>query len=242
MKNTSKNAEVMVRGHEIPRSSILKLAGLIAFFVITIAACVALWPTLSQVFTEGGPERLIQQIRDAGPWGVLVLLSTEFLQVVVAFIPGEVVQMAAGALYGPWLGALIILIGAVVSSWFIYEMVHRLGQPFVSAMVPTNQLEKIREFERSGKLKAVVFILFLLPGLPKDTFTYLVPLTDMGVRSFLIITTVGRIPGLLLSTYAASGLVTGNMTQSIVILIIVAAMAVLAILFRERLVQVLSRI
>lgn len=242
MPKASKNVEVSVHGHEMPRANLFKLVGLIAFIAITIAVCIALWPSLVQLSTEGGAERLIHQIRDAGPWGMLVVLGMEFLQVVVAFIPGEVVQMAAGALYGSWLGAFIIIIGAVLSSWFIYEMVHRLGQPFVSAMVPTKHLEKIREFERSGKLKAVVFILFLLPGLPKDTFTYLVPLTEMNVRSFLVITTVGRIPGLLLSTYAANGLVDGNMTQSFIILVIIAIMAGLAIFFREKLIRVLNRI
>lgn len=233
--------EIIVSGHEMPKANVFKLVGLIAFMVITIVICVALWPMLSQVFSEGGVDRVIQQIRDAGPWGVAVLLGLQFLQVVVAFIPGEVVQMAAGILYGPWLGTLLILIGCVISSSFIYKIVHSLGQPFVSAMVPTKYLDKFHAFEQSGKLNSIVFILFLIPGMPKDTFTYLVPLTEMPMKTYLIITTVARIPGVLMSTYAASGLLNGSVTESIVIFVVVAIVAGVAVLFKDKLMALFDR-
>ena len=80
-------------------------------------------------------------------------------------------------------------------------IVHRLGAPFVRDMVSKEHLEKFYEFEKSGKLNVVVFILFLIPAMPKDVFTYLVPLTNMRMRTFLILATIGRIPGVLVSTY-----------------------------------------
>ena len=64
-------------------------------------------------------------------------------------------------------------------------------------MVPVQYLEKFRKFEKTGKLNIIVFILFLIPGLPKDVFTYLVPLTDMRMRTFLLLSNVGRIPGIV---------------------------------------------
>jgi uncharacterized membrane protein YdjX (TVP38/TMEM64 family) len=232
---------VTVFGRTMPKADIFKLAGLLAFVVLIVGICAALWPMLSQMFSNGGAEGLIQQVRDAGPLGMLILLGMEFLQVVVAFIPGEVVQVAAGMLYGPWLGALIIVVGCFISSWFIYELVHRLGQPFAEAMVPTKYLEKIRAFERSGKLDSMVFILFLIPGLPKDTFTYLVPLTEMRRKDYLIITTVARIPGILMSTYAAAGLMDGNIKQSIAIFIVIAIIAGIALFFKDKIIAFFDR-
>ena len=87
--------------------------------------------------------------------------------------------MAAGMMYGPWLGAAVVLLGCIISSAFVFAVVHRLGAPFVRDMVPTKYLDKFNAFEESGKLSIVVFILFLIPAMPKDTFTYLVPLTNM---------------------------------------------------------------
>lgn len=233
--------EVTVRGHHLSRGDIFKFSGLVAFFLIIGLVCALLWPYFAELFQPGGTERIMDSVRDAGPVGVLILLGLQFLQIIVAFIPGEVVQIAAGMLYGPWLGALVILVGCVVSSAFIFALVHKLGAPFVQSMVPTKHLDKFRRFEASGKLNLVVFVLFLVPGLPKDVFTYLVPLTDMRMRTFLVLSNVGRIPGILISTYAADGLVDGRIVESAVIFAVAALVAVLGIVFRERIMGFLDR-
>ena len=175
------------------KSNLFKFVGLLAFIAIVVIIVVAAWPYIADVFSEGGVERLVERVQNAGPFGVLILLGMQFLQVVVAFIPGEVVQIAAGLMYGPWLGSLIILVGCVISSSVIYLMVHKLGAPFVQGMVSTEHLDKFRQFEKSGKLDIVVFVLFLIPGMPKDVFTYLVPLTDMPYKRFIVLTPIGRI-------------------------------------------------
>lgn len=227
-------AQVTVAGHSMTAADVFKFAGLIAFFGIMVAAVVLLWPLIGEVFTEGGVERVTRDVREAGPAGFLILLAVQFLQIVVAFIPGEVVQVAAGMIYGPWVGALIIFIGCVISSAFIFVLVHKLGAPFVQAMIPAGALEKFRAFERTGKLNVVVFVLFLIPGLPKDVFTYLVPLTDMRLPTFVLLSNVGRLPGILLSTYAAAGLVSGDVWESVAIFAVTALIAVVALLLYGR--------
>ncbi len=232
--------EVVVRGRKLEKGDIIKFVGLIAFFAIMVTVCVLLWPYFSELFEPGGIDRIITDVRDAGPAGVLILLGLQFLQIIVAFIPGEVVQVAAGLLYGPWLGALVIIIGCVISSAFIFALVHKLGAPFVQSMVPVTYLEKFRKFEETGKLNIIVFVLFLIPGLPKDVFTYLVPLTDMRMRTFLLLANIGRIPGIVVSTYAADGLVDGRVIESVVIFAVAAVIAILGIVFRERIMKFLE--
>lgn len=226
--------EKIVAGHEMPAADIFKFAGLIAFFVIMIVVVVLIWPMIHELFEPGGVDRVTSDIRNAGPWGFLILLAIQFLQIVVAFIPGEVVQVAAGMIYGPWVGALIIWIGCIISSAFIFVLVHKLGAPFVQAMVPEKYMGKFREWETSEKFNVIVFILFLIPGLPKDVFTYITPLTHMTMRNFVIISNTARIPGIVLSTYAAAGLVSGDIVQSIVIFGVTALIAVVALLVYSR--------
>lgn len=223
-----------VRGREMTRGDIFKFGGLIAFFALMVIVVILIWPYIHEVFEPGGLSRVIDDVRNAGPLGFLILLAMQFMQIVVAFIPGEVVQMVAGMMYGPWLGAAVILLGCIISSAFVFAVVHRLGAPFVRDMVPTKYLDKFNAFEESGKLSIVVFILFLIPAMPKDTFTYLVPLTNMRMRDFLVLSNVGRITGIVISTYAANGLVDGNITQSIIIFAVVAVIAIVAIVFRDK--------
>lgn len=233
--------QTTVRGRSMDRATVLKFAGLVAFIAIMAVIVIVAWPYIADVFSEGGVDRLVERVQNAGPAGVLILLGMQFLQIIVAFIPGEVVQLAAGLMYGPLFGSIIILLGCVISSSIIFKLVHMLGAPFVQGMVSTEHLEKFRAFEKSGKLDVVVFILFLIPGMPKDVFTYIVPLTDMPYKKFITLTTIGRIPGVVGSTYAASGFANGEIIGPVVVLVVLAVIAVVAIVFRDKILGAFHR-
>lgn len=220
----------------------LKFVGLIAFFAMMALGIFLAWPYVADLFQEGGVTRVIEEVQNAGTSGVFILLGMQFLQIVVAVIPGEITQVAAGMLYGPWFGALILIAGCVISSAFIYQVVHRLGAPFVQSMVPIKYLAKFREFEAKGRLNMTVFILFLIPGLPKDVFTYLVPLTDMRMKDFLVISNVGRIPGIIVTTYAADSLIEGHYARAAIIFAAAALIVVIGIVFRTRILHVVENI
>ncbi len=230
-----------VHGHVMPMADIFKLVGLIAFFLVMAVALWLMWPMLHEMFEPGGLERVMTEVRNAGWAGVFILLAFQFLQIVVAFIPGEVVQIAAGLLYGPWIGALVIFVGCLISSAFIFLVVRKLGAPFVQAMVPATFQGKFESFEESGRLNLVVFILFLIPGMPKDVFTYLVPLTTMSPKDFLLLTNVARIPGIVVSTYAANGIAQGDYLESLILFAIVAVIAIVAMIFSQRIMNSLQK-
>lgn len=225
---------IKIGPREIPASDLIKLGGLVAFFGVIILICVLAWPTIHDIFEEGGLELLIKRMQDAGSAGVLILLGLQLLQVIVAFIPGEVVQVAAGMLYGPFGGTLVILVGVVIASTIVFQLVHLLGAPFVQAMVSDSFLERFRSFEKTGKLNVIVFILFLIPGLPKDVFTYIVGLTDMKLGTFLLLSTLGRIPGVFVSAYAASSIMQGDFVTSAIMFAALAIIAGLGVLFRDK--------
>lgn len=225
----------------LTKADLFKFGGLIAFFVLMAVVCVAIAPLILEFTEPGGVERVVQDVRNAGPGGVLILLGMQFLQVVVAFIPGEVVQVAAGMMYGPWGGAAVVLVGCVISSAFVFFIVHKLGAPFVRAMIPEKWMGKLEDFEGTDKLDVMVFVLFLIPGLPKDVFTYLVPLTDMSMRNFLVLSTVGRIPGILMSTLAADGLMEGDIMRSVLLFLVAAGIAALAIVFHEKIMHAFAK-
>ncbi len=222
------------RWARLTKADVFKLVGLAVFFFFLALTCVLIWPIVAELTEPGGLDRVVEQVQSAGPLGVLMLLGFQFLQIVVAFIPGEVVQIAAGMMFGTWGGAAIILAGCVVSTMFIYVVVSRLGAPFVQAMIPEKWMNKLHDLDESDKLDLIVFVLFLIPGLPKDALTYLVPLTGMRMRDFVVLANVGRIPGIVVSTMAADRLIEGDWIQSIVLFVGCAAIALMAILFHER--------
>lgn len=227
-------------GREVYKADVVKIIGLLVFIAITVGLAVALWPVLSQAFEEGGVDGVVAQVHNAGPWGIFLLLAAQLLQVVVAFIPGEIVQAAAGVLYGPWIGSLVLIAGSALASSVIYLLVSKLGRPFVKRMVSDKYVDKLEDFERSGKMDVMVFILFLIPAMPKDVMTYIVPLTDMRLSSFLAITTVARTPGILLTTYAASGFIDGNFFIVALIVGIMLILCVFVVIFRDNIISLAS--
>lgn len=132
--------------------------------------------------------------------GYLILLGMQCLQVFIALIPGEVVELGAGYAYGAIEGTLICLVGIAISSALIFLLVKRIGISLVEIFVPREKIQQLRFINSEQKLKRVAFLLFFIPGTPKDILTYFVGLTDMRLSEFLLITLAARIPSLVSST------------------------------------------
>ena len=115
-----------------------------------------MWPYIKGCFEPGGVDRVVADVQSAGPLGALVLFAFQVLQIIVAFIPGEVTQVAAGMMYGPWLGALLIAAGCVASSAFVYVLVRKLGAPFVQDLVPQRFVNFIDKLEETNRLNIIV--------------------------------------------------------------------------------------
>ena len=232
--------------YEVPvseRPSLARLTKADIFKVVGLGLlCVLIAPWIAELSEPDGLQRVLEDVRNAGVGGVFILLAFQFLQIVVAFIPGEIVQIAAGMMYGPWIGALVVIVGAVISSAFIFAIVHKLGALFVRAMIPEKWMSKLERFENSEKLDVMVFVLFLIPGLPKDVFTYLVPLTNMSMRNFVVLANIGRIPGVLISTLGADKLIEGDYGQSAILFGIAAVIGILAIWQHDRILHVAAKL
>ena len=145
-----------------------------------------------------------QQLRsflDSYGWkGYLILMGLQCLQVVIALIPGEVIELGAGYAYGAVEGTLLCLVGVAISSALIFLLVKKVGVSLVEIFVSREKIQKLRFINNEQKLKRVVFLLFFIPGTPKDVLTYFVGLTDMRLSEFLLITLTARIPSVLSST------------------------------------------
>ena len=132
--------------------------------------------------------------------GRFILLGLQILQVIVAFIPGEIIELGAGYAYGAIEGTLLCLAGVALSSAGVFLLVKKVGTPLVEAFISREKILSLRFINNETKLKRMVFLLFLIPGTPKDVLTYFVGLTDLRLSSFLLITLFARIPSIVSST------------------------------------------
>lgn len=188
------------------------------------------------------PEDLRDLLNSYGWKGILVFMGIQMLQVVVAAIPGEFVQVAGGYVYGTWLGTLYSLTGIVLGSVLVFFIARLLGYPLVKLLVSPTQLEKFNFMINSNKSEVAMFILFLIPGIPKDILTYIAGITPVKPLKFFAIITTGRLPALLASSYIGSSTQKGN--YGIVIALSAAALVlfVTGILLKDKILKKLHKI
>ena len=137
----------------------------------------------------------------------LVALGIQIVQVVVSLIPGEVVEVGIGYTFGAVEGTLLCLGGVGLASAVIFLLVKRLGIRMVELFVSREKIDSLRFINSEQRLKRLVFLLYFIPGTPKDILTYFVGLTRLKLHEFLIITLLARIPSVVSSTIG------GNLIQ-----------------------------
>lgn len=164
-------------------------------------------------------------IEDFGVLSVFALLFIQFAQVIVALIPGEVVEFAAGALFGPVWGSLICMAGIFLGQWLIFTIVTKWGHSVLSAVLDRKFMKNFKFLHDEIKIKRISFILYFLPGTPKDLLTYFMPITGINLKAFLSISLFARIPSVVSSTVAGSLYAEGDIKLTLIIYAIVALLS-----------------
>lgn len=177
--------------------------------------------------------RLMDFINSFGALSVVVFIGLQILQVLFAPVPGEVTGFIGGYIYGFFLGTLYSTIGLTVGSWLAFALGRWLGLPFVEKVVSNDILNKYDYFmEHQGKL--VSFILFLIPGFPKDALCYVIGLSHMKTATFLLVSTVGRLFGTAMLSMSGN-LARNNRHEAFWGLVILSlVLIVIAYFYRER--------
>ena len=144
-------------------------------------------------------ERMQSFLASLGPLSFLGFIFLQVLQVVAAPIPGEVTGFLGGYIYGPALGVFLSTIGLTLGSWIAFWLSKVYGRPFVERFVSKKTMAKY-DYLLHHKGAFLVFLLFLIPGTPKDILCYILGLGHLTTKEFLLISTVGRFAGTLLLT------------------------------------------
>jgi uncharacterized membrane protein YdjX (TVP38/TMEM64 family) len=144
-------------------------------------------------------ERVHAFLESLGPLSFIGFILLQTLQVVAAPVPGEVTGMLGGFLYGPYLGIFLSTIGLTLGSWINFALSKTFGRPFADKFVSKKTMDKY-DYLLHHKGAFLVFVLFLIPGFPKDLLCYILGLGHLTTREFLIISTVGRFGGTVLLT------------------------------------------
>lgn len=176
-------------------------------------------------------------ITSYGYAGILVYIGLQISHVIIVVIPGEVIQIAGGYIYGTFWGTIYTMIGMIIGIIIVFYSTRLLGYSVVKIFIPKDKLEKFDYLINSPKAEIIMFVLFLIPGIPKDALTYIAGLTPVKPLRFIIMCTVARFPGILGSCYIGANLQSQNYTIVIIVSSIAIILFVLGVIFQNKIVN-----
>ncbi len=187
------------------------------------------------------PEKLKVWISSTGIRAPLVFIAVQTVQVIVFFIPGEIPQVAGGYLFGVWLGSILSVIGIALGSIVDFLLSRLMGVPFAHALFKRDKVEKVRKIAKSPRAKLVFFLFFLIPGIPKDILCYAAGLTAMKLHIFLLLSLLGRLPGIAGSALMGDAAAGKRWILAGSILVISTILFILGYFFRSKIQNMLER-
>lgn len=218
------------------------IAAAIAFVLVIGILSLLCMPLFERLSAPDNQEQLRAWINSLGFTGWLVILGIQILQIIIAFIPGEPVELLAGGLYGAWGGLFTCLLGIVTASSAIFFIVRKFGYRLVARIFGEQKLSEFKFINNTKKVETVTFILFLIPGTPKDMLTYLAGVSKIKPAQFLLISTFARIPSVITSTWMGASVSRGNWGMAIIVFLLTAAIGLFGILYKQKIMDQLHKL
>ena len=165
---------------------------------------------------------------------IFVYIGLQIVQIVISIIPGQVFQMAAGYIYGFWPALLFAMTGALLGTTLSFMLAKALGRDFLHILFGEEKMSYYIERLNSKKMYAIVFFLYLIPGIPKDMVSYAAGVSEIKFKPFIIISALGRLPGMIGCLLMGDMMMEENYTGAVIIGVFAVITFALCIIFRKK--------
>ncbi len=211
---------------------VLTVVCFIIFLLFLGVICVVVGRPLVEFVSE--PEQFRAWVDEHGLFGRIAFVGMMVLQVFVAFIPGEPLEIGAGYAFGAVEGTILCIIGTLVGSAVVFLFVRRFGTKAVSVFYSAEKIRSFRWIRNTKRLKTILFLVFIIPGTPKDILTYMAGLTKLTLSQFLVISMIARIPSIVTSTVGGNALGKGNYLFALVVFAVTLAVSAVGVLIYRK--------
>lgn len=157
-----------------------------------------------------------------------IFVALTFIQVVIAIIPGEPFEIAAGYAFGFLEGTILCIVASYLASILIFFLVRRFGRPILELFFEPEKIDDIRIFNNAKSATLLMVIIFLIPGTPKDIMTYFAGLTSMSLSTWLLVL-LARIPSIVSSTAGGGLLGSERYMPALIVLAVTSLFALIGI-------------
>lgn len=213
----------------------------ILFVGIVIGITAVLLPYFRKISDPVYQSEISKWVHQKGMFGVLMVVGIQILQIIIAVIPGEPVELLSGVLYGTIGGLALCLLGSLIGSLIIFLLSGHFGKKLLYTFFKKEKVQSWKWLKDSKKCTMATFLLFLIPGTPKDLLTYIIGVTDMKVGKFLVISSLARIPSVVSSTMLGANMRSGNWKVSVLVFLLTGIVGIIGIGYKEKIIDFCRR-
>lgn len=172
---------------------------------------------------------------------ILIYLALQILQIVICVIPGQALQLAAGYLFGFGMGFLWSFLGAAIGTVITFYLAKLLGRDAMDMIFGQRKIMEVLNNINCKRGIIAVFVIYLIPGIPKDICTYAAGLSRIKIKPFLIVSMVGRTPGMMGSLLIGYQLLEGQYVGAMIVGALAVILFVLGVIFKDRILSLFNR-
>lgn len=205
---------------------------LLLFVILLAVATVVFWDSLTAMVAD--PDAFRTQMESYGFWGKCIFTALMAAQVILAPIPGHPFEVVAGYSFGILGGLLLTSFGAAIGSAVAFWISRRFGAGMVKSFYSEEKLQKVFFLKASDKQNAFTFVFFLIPGVPKDMLAYFMGLTEMRFSVFMLLSIVGRLPGIFIAVLGGAAIGTRSITAIVIFFLCFILFLLLSLLLYKK--------
>ncbi|MDR1566181.1 MAG: bifunctional hydroxymethylpyrimidine kinase/phosphomethylpyrimidine kinase [Treponema sp.] len=213
---------------------------ILAFAAAALALTVIFWPFIKDLRDPVYREQFSAWVTGLGIKGVAVLLGLQIVQIILAVIPGGPVELIAGAAYGALGGTAVCVLGCVIASSAVFLAVKKFGLPLIRRFFGEENIRSWKFLADSDRAARAVFIVFLIPGTPKDMLTWFAPLSGLPLHTFTAVSVFARIPAILTTAVMGDSMIQGNWVMFLSFFLVTALAGTAGLRFRRRILGAIS--
>ncbi|MBR1583419.1 MAG: TVP38/TMEM64 family protein [Spirochaetales bacterium] len=188
------------------------------------------------------PERFRVWVEERGFWGKVAFIGMVVMKVVVAVIPGEPFELAAGYAFGVWEGLLLCMIGITIGSMIVFSLVKKFGVSIIRVFFSQERIDGMKLLHTSKKGNIILSIVYIVPGTPKDFLNYCAGLTTIKLHTWLLVCSIGRIPSIITSTISGDAFVQKRYFFGILIYVVTFLVGLIGVLVYNKVTKASEKI
>ena len=220
-----------------------KIIGISAISVaVVLLAVIVIFVGIPLVRFLKEPERFRAWVEERGFWGKVAFIGMVVMKVVVAVIPGEPFELAAGYAFGVWEGLLLCMIGITIGSMIVFSLVKKFGVSIIRVFFSQERIDGMKLLHTSKKGNIILSIVYIVPGTPKDFLNYCAGLTTIKLHTWLLVCSIGRIPSIITSTISGDAFVQKRYFFGILIYVVTFLVGLIGVLVYNKVTKASEKI